>query len=100
MIKLMVGLMSVVMPVIALAATSSQTSQDYKCHITSAKGEKVIFYRWKMDEASLNAASLPGKQRKSSDGKKYFIKDVVECVPLSQDFTAEASKQLDARTLR
>ncbi|MGL6123256.1 MAG: TapY2 family type IVa secretion system protein, partial [Shewanella sp.] len=35
-----------------------------------------------------------------SDGKKYFIKDVVECVSLSQEFTGDKSQQLDRITLR
>uniref|UniRef100_Q0HS91 Uncharacterized protein n=1 Tax=Shewanella sp. (strain MR-7) TaxID=60481 RepID=Q0HS91_SHESR len=100
MMKLILGILLVVQPVLTLAATQSQSMQDYKCHVNLSKGDKVLFYRWKISEVNLKAAGLPGAQRKSSDGKKYFIKDVVECVPLTQDFTGEESKLLDAGTLR
>lgn len=99
MIRYLVGFVLSLCCYFSLAATS-ESAQDYKCHISSAKGDKVVFYRWKSKDVNLNAASLPGKQLVASDGKKYFIKDVVECVSLSQEFTSDESKQLDKITLR
>lgn len=98
--KYLVGLGLSMFSFMSVAAISDTTARDYKCHITAAKGDKVVFYRWKVKDANLNIASLPGKQLAASDGKKYFIKDVVECVPLSQDFSREDSQQLDKITLR
>lgn len=99
MSRSLIGLVLGIFSCVSVAATS-EPAQDYKCHITASKGDKVVFYRWKVKDVNLNIASLPGKQLTASDGKKYFIKDVVECVPLSQEFTSDESKQLDKITLR
>ncbi len=75
--------------------------QDYKCFINSStKGEQVVFYRWDSDELLVKAASLVGKQRKDSKGKKYFIKSVEECVPLNAEFSSKQAKAKDKLTLR
>jgi len=100
MIKQMIGLGLGLCALSVGAAPTLETFQEYKCHITMAKADKVVFYRWKVKEVPMHIAGMPGKQLTGSDGKKYFIKDVVECVPLSQDFTTEESKQLDKVTLR
>ena len=99
MIKYGIGLVLSSLPVLVFAVQPTDT-QDYKCHVTSTKGDKVLFYRWKLKDANLNMASLPSKQKMGSDKKKYFIEKVVECVPLSQEFTREDSKVIDALTLR
>jgi hypothetical protein len=76
--------------------------QDYKCHITSLSvGERVLFYRWKIKDAKLNEAKLSGKQFKDRDsGKKYFIKEVSECLPLGETFKLESAQKIDSKTLR
>ena len=75
--------------------------QDYKCYISSSKkGEQVVFYRWDEKDARLRTASLPGKQLTDKKGKKYFIKEVEECVPLSQEFSSKEAKAKDKQTLR
>ncbi|ASF17346.1 TapY2 family type IVa secretion system protein [Shewanella sp. FDAARGOS_354] len=100
MTKYLVSAVLSILSVISVASESDTLVQDYKCHIMASKGEKVVFYHWKVKDVNLNIASLPGKQLTASDGKKYFIKDVVECVSLSQEFTSDESKQLDKITLR
>lgn len=100
MIKYLVVLMLLITSVHTYGDDLKELSQTYKCHITYAKGDKVLFYRWKQKDANTRIATLPGKQNIDTDGKKFFIKDVVECVPLSQNFTSEASQLLDKRTLR
>ncbi|MGI2197638.1 TapY2 family type IVa secretion system protein [Shewanella baltica] len=99
MSRTLMGLVLGIFSCVSVAATS-EPAQGYKCHITAAKGDKVVFYRWKVKDVNLNIASLPGKQLTASDGKKYFIKEVIECVSLSQEFTSDNSKQLDKVTLR
>lgn len=75
--------------------------QDYKCFInSSAKGYQVVFYRWESKDVQLKSASLVGKQRTDNKGKKYFIKSVEECVPLSQDFSSKQAKVKDKQTLK
>ena len=86
-------LCSLALPVIA-------AKQDYKCYINSAKGSKVLFYSWQEKDVELRAAKIVGKQLTDNKGKKYFIKSLEECVPLSQEFTSEKAKEQDKRTLR
>ncbi|MCG9720111.1 TapY2 family type IVa secretion system protein [Shewanella sp. Isolate7] len=89
--------------VVAVISTTSvlAAKQDYKCFINSTKkGEQVVFYRWDDKDVRLRVASLPGKQLTDNKGKKYFIKSVEECVPLSQEFSGEKAKRLDKQTLR
>ncbi len=98
--KFVIVSMLCALPMWSVAEVKSSSAQDYKCHIITANGESVVFYRWKLADASARVSSLVGQKRTDSDGKKYFIKEVVECVPLSQVFTAEDSQKLDQRTLR
>lgn len=99
MSRSLIGLVLGIFSCVSVAATS-ESAQDYKCHITASKENKVVFYRWKIKDASLNIASLPGKQLTALDGKKYFIKEVVECVSLDKEFSSDKSKLLDKMTLR
>lgn len=85
----------------SFAMPALAAKQDYKCYINSSKkGEQVVFYRWDEKDARLRAARLPGKQLTDKKGKKYFIKEVEECVPLNQEFSSKEAKAKDKRTLR
>lgn len=86
-------------PLLADAAPIDRV-QDYKCHITLAKSEQIAFYRWESSKAKLNMAKLPSKQLTDNFGKKYFIQDVIECVPLSAEFSNDKSRELDKQTPR
>ncbi|GIU27329.1 TapY2 family type IVa secretion system protein [Shewanella sp. MBTL60-007] len=75
--------------------------EEYKCHVVSSKkGEQVVFYRWRVSDFKLKFASLPGKQLTDHKGKKYFIREATECVPLTKDFSSEKARRVDERTLR
>jgi hypothetical protein len=84
----------------AFFANADTGKQDYKCFIESAKGVQVVFYRWVSDELLLKMAAMPSSQLTDNKGKRYFIKEVAECVPLNDDFTTEQAKKLDKQTLR
>ncbi|MCK7631235.1 TapY2 family type IVa secretion system protein [Shewanella sp. JNE10-2] len=81
-------------------AASIDMIQDYKCHITFAQSELIAFYRWESSKAQLNMAKLPSKQLTDNLGRKHFIQDVVECVPLGDEFSNEKSQELDKKTPR
>ncbi len=86
---------------IALITPAYAKMQDYKCFISSTpKGGQVVFYRWEESQLLLRVAGLPGKQLTDVKGKKYFIKEVEECVPLSDSFTSDKANAVDKRTLR
>ncbi|WP_258406578.1 TapY2 family type IVa secretion system protein [Shewanella spartinae] len=86
---------------IALITPTYGNMQEYKCFVTSAKkGGQVVFYQWQESQLQLRVAGLPGKQLTDAKGKKYFIKEVEECVPLSESFTSDKAKAVDKRTLR
>lgn len=97
-------LLGCVLPVVALGASGVALAdgdrQDFKCHIDTAQGDKVVFYRWKTDELALKMAGLPGSRLTDGKGKKYYIKSVTECVPLNVDFGSEEAQKLDKHTLR
>ncbi|MEH6464591.1 MAG: TapY2 family type IVa secretion system protein [Shewanella psychromarinicola] len=99
MIKLLILCLFIV-PFGLVAKTDER--QDYKCHITSSSvGERILFYRWNKKDANLNEAKLSGKQFKdSASGKKYFIKEVSECLPLGETFKLESAQKLDSQTPR
>lgn len=87
--------------VFALPEANATSYQDYKCHIVSNnKDDKVVFYRWNVKDFKLKMASMPGQQLTDNNDKKYFIKDVEECVLLSEDFSSEKSQRIGERTLR
>lgn len=73
---------------------------EYKCYVDTTDGDKVVFYRWQIHEFELKVASLAGRQNVNTKGKKYFIKDVVECVALNEEFSSSSAKKLDLNTLR
>lgn len=99
MTKLIAALSCLVLYSVTSLAIAAK--QDYKCYISSSKkGEQVVFYRWDEKDARLRAAGLPGKQLTDTKGKKYFIKEVEECVPLSQEFSSKEAKTKDKQTLR
>ncbi|ABV35814.1 conserved hypothetical protein [Shewanella sediminis HAW-EB3] len=87
---------------VALSIAPAEAAyQEYKCHVSSTKkGGQVVFYRWKETDLQLKVAGLPGKQLTDHQGKKYFIKEVFECVSLGEDFSSEKAQRLDERTLR
>ncbi|MFV7782853.1 TapY2 family type IVa secretion system protein [Shewanella marisflavi] len=86
---------------IALIAPTYAKMQEYKCFISSAKkGGQVVFYQWQESQLPLRMAGLPGKQLTDAKGNKYFIKEVKECVLLSESFTSDKAKAIDRRTLR
>jgi hypothetical protein len=87
--------------VFALPEANANPYQDYKCHIVSSKkDDRVVFYRWKVNDFKLKMASMPGQQLSDIKDKKYFIKEVQECVLLSEDFSSEKSQRVDEKTLR
>ena len=86
---------------IALITSAYAKTQEYKCFISSAKkGGQVVFYQWEEAQLQVRMAGLPGKQLIDAKGKKYFIKDVEECVLLRDSFTSDKAKAVDKRTLR
>ncbi|MCG9711317.1 TapY2 family type IVa secretion system protein [Shewanella insulae] len=96
-------LIAIISCAVAVSVTTSVVAakQDYKCFINSVKkGDQVVFYRWDIKEAKSRANSLVGKRLSDSNGKKYFIKSVEECVPLSEEFSSGKARKIDSQTLR
>ncbi|WP_372869773.1 TapY2 family type IVa secretion system protein [Shewanella sp.] len=96
LITLLLAVMVASIPVVALAK-----KQDYKCFVNlMPKGDKVVFYRWDVNEANRISSNLAGKQLRDSDGNRVYIKKVVECVPLNNDFMSSRAQEVDSKTLR
>ena len=73
--------------------------QDYKCLINSTDGDKVVFYRWETKKIKLKIAALVGRSNMNKKGKKYYIKNVDECVVINQDFESADGQNIDKITL-
>jgi hypothetical protein len=79
---------------------NAANEQDFKCYITSKQTAEIAFYRWKTSEMNLQMASLVGSARQSTNGKKYYINSVEECVTLDAEFTNAKAQALDKLTPR
>ena len=92
-------LMSLLLAVFSSSLVFASEKQDYKCYVNSTDGDKIVFYRWQVTEYKLKAASLPGRINVNKDNKKYYIKDVHECVLLNEEFTLGLAQKLDRATV-
>ncbi|GGI99204.1 hypothetical protein GCM10007978_41300 [Shewanella hanedai] len=80
-------------------STFASEKQDYKCFINSTDGDRVVFYRWEAKEIKLKMATLVGRTNMNKKGKKYYIKNVQECVLINQDFESSDGQDIDKITL-
>ena len=92
-------LMILLLVVFSSVAVYASEKQEYKCYVNSTDGDKIIFYRWQITEYKLKVASLPGRINVSKDNKKYYIKDVHECVLMNETFTLGRAQKLDRATV-
>ncbi|GIU51627.1 TapY2 family type IVa secretion system protein [Shewanella sp. KT0246] len=87
------------MPFYSVAKANEK--QDYKCHVTTSSEDRVIFFRWKASEADNKMARLAGRKMKDyQKNRKYFIREVNECLPLDAIFSTSLGREIDNRTLR
>lgn len=92
-------LIILLLAVFSSLAVYASEKQEYKCYVDSTDGEKIVFYRWQVSEYKLKSASLPGRMNVSKDNKKYYIKDVHECVLIDEEFTKGRAQKLDRATV-
>ncbi|MCL1073609.1 TapY2 family type IVa secretion system protein [Shewanella dokdonensis] len=86
---------------LALGCTQVQAAkQSYKCYLLTTEGEEIAFYRWNEPDLPTKQAALVATKRKDNQGKTYYIKDVKECVLLSEAFSSAQAQALDKQTLR
>lgn len=82
------------------AAEQVAQKQDYKCYLETSRGEQIGFYRWPVKKHTFLAARLVGTQAFSNSNDKPFIKEVVECVGLDDNFSNAKAQALDKATAR
>lgn len=73
---------------------------EYKCYLDTSQGKEIGFFRWNDTQLNKKMAALVASKRKDNSGKNYYVKQALECVPLSQDFKLKAAQKLDKATLR
>lgn len=77
----------------------AEVFQDYKCYVKSSYGDEyVVFFKWKEKDANRQMLALPAKQLSDKMGKKYFVKQIDECVPVDKYFSSIKAKELDMHT--
>ena len=81
-------------------AASDKKASDYKCYLETTRGHQIGFYRWKDNQKNMLMAKLVGTQTYSKDKPVPYIKEVIECAKLHDDFTSAAAQELDKMTAR
>ncbi|MCF1428130.1 MAG: TapY2 family type IVa secretion system protein [Shewanella sp.] len=84
----------------SVQAASDKKASDYKCYLETTRGHQIGFYRWKENKKTMLMAKLVGMQTYSKDKPKPYIKEVLECVKLHDEFSSESAQQLDKMTAR
>ncbi|CAM3540445.1 TapY2 family type IVa secretion system protein [Shewanella pealeana] len=75
--------------------------KDYKCFLKTTTVDQIAFYSWPVNKLQLKIAKLPARKVPDrNDGKRAYIKEVVECVGLHETFNTAAGKKLDSLTVR
>ncbi|MGI2257740.1 TapY2 family type IVa secretion system protein [Shewanella sp. GXUN23E] len=102
----MKGLISVSLVLVtwALSATAvdakTEDKRDYKCYLNTTIGEQIGFYRWPVKQRNLLMAKLVGSQAFSNSKPTPYIKEVIECVGLDDEFSTAPAQALDKQTVR
>ncbi|MBL4912126.1 TapY2 family type IVa secretion system protein [Shewanella schlegeliana] len=79
----------------------SKEMKDYKCFLKTTTVEQIAFYRWPVNKLQVKMAKLPAKKVPDrNDGKRPYIREVVECVGLHDSFKTAEGKKLDTLTVR
>ncbi|WP_299568233.1 TapY2 family type IVa secretion system protein [uncultured Shewanella sp.] len=87
------------MPLISVAKATEK--QDYKCHVSTSSEDRVIFFNWTASEVDKKMARLTGRKMKDyQKNRKYFIREVNECLPLNATFSTSLGREIDNKTLR
>ncbi|QSX30872.1 TapY2 family type IVa secretion system protein [Shewanella cyperi] len=84
----------------SVAFADGEAYQDYKCYVKTSGQDRVVFYSWQSSKVEVKMKALSGSQLTDKKGKKFYIKDPVECVLLSEKFTSAKAQELDSKTLR
>ncbi|WP_299802201.1 TapY2 family type IVa secretion system protein [uncultured Shewanella sp.] len=83
------------------SAVMAKEMKDYKCFLKTTTVDQIGFYSWPVNKLQLRMAKLPARKVPDrNDGKRAYIKEVVECVGLHETFDTAAGKKLDSVTVR
>ncbi|KFZ38264.1 hypothetical protein HR45_07190 [Shewanella mangrovi] len=96
--KILISSLLITTSILSTNAFAARVS--YKCYLDTSKGKTIAFYRWDATNVNAKVASLVATKVHRADGKSYYVKEALECVPQSEDFASKAAKRLDKQTLR
>jgi len=76
--------------------------KEYKCHVELLGGSETLYFiNTRTTNLTAVANSVKGKKAAEQFSKNYRpIHNVVECVSIYEEFTSNASKLVDSRTVR
>jgi hypothetical protein len=83
----------------AFNLNAEEGAVDYKCYLKTSFGHEIGFYRWHEKLYVQEVAKLIASKMQTSDGDVY-IKEVIECTKLDQDFGRPDAILLDKKTVR
>lgn len=93
--------------VLSLASTSIQAKvppdtprEDYKCYLETNWTPQIGYFSWFPQDTRKNLAGLPGQKLPKTPMSRYralYIKSVIECVSLADDFTNTKARKLESQ---
>jgi hypothetical protein len=83
----------------AFNLNAEEGAVDYKCYLKTSFGHEIGFYRWHEKLYVQEVAKLIASKMQTADGDVY-IKEVIECTKLDQDFGRPDAILLDKKTVR
>ncbi len=90
--------------IIALLISPSVLAADkkvgYKCYLDTSAGKQVVLFSWKKSKVNSRLFNLPASRVTVANGKRAFVKDIIECVPENKRFKTPKAQEKDRLQLR
>jgi hypothetical protein len=80
-------------------AANNKQMIDYKCFVETTVGNQIAFFNVEKVKVQHLQAKLPATKILTETGTAY-VKDVHECVQLTEEFTQADAKKLDKMSVR
>jgi hypothetical protein len=92
-------LLTLVLSSNVLASENEVVKKDFKCFVDTNVGKKVVFYRWNVKKVNQYMSRLPAtKIPNNGKANRAYIKTVVECIKLDEQFKSAEAQRIDERT--
>ncbi|BAJ01144.1 TapY2 family type IVa secretion system protein [Shewanella violacea] len=87
-----------VMMLCSSATLAQESREEYKCHLMTNQGDRLLRFSWFPSRADKYMAQLPGTKLADLgfySGIPLYVKDVLECVRFSERFNSSQARVID-----